>query len=114
MMRKIIIFLIIIPFSIGLITLAVANRSVVTLVLNPFSNADSAYSFKLPLFIMLLFCLMLGVLLGGISMWLAQSRHRKNAKALSKEVDRLKANSVNSQPKSTTIALPTHITLSDS
>ena len=88
-MRKILKLILIIPVAICILTIAVANRAPVILSLDPISAIDPIFSFKAPLFVILFLSLMLGLLIGGLSVWMAQGVHRKTAKNLNKEVSSL-------------------------
>ncbi len=87
-MRKILKLVFIIPVAICILTIAVANRSPIMLSLDPVS-VDPVFSFKAPLFVFLFLSLMIGILIGGFSVWMAQGVHRKTAKNLNKEVSSL-------------------------
>ncbi|MBS7544592.1 LapA family protein [Ancylobacter oerskovii] len=88
MLRRILTLVLILPVSIGLVMLAVANRHPVTLVLDPFAGALSA---ELPLFVVVLASLIIGVALGGITVWLRQGRYRKAARSAGREARRANA-----------------------
>ena len=69
MLRRFIWLLLAIPAAIFLVTLAVANRHAVRLVLDPFRPEAPVISMELPFFVYLFATLMLGVILGGIATW---------------------------------------------
>lgn len=73
--------LILLPFAIAMVSLAVANRHVVSLVLDPFSPTNPAFSVNVPLFVVIFGALMAGILMGGVMAWLKQGRHRKAARS---------------------------------
>ena len=90
--------LVLLPIAILIVLLAVANRQVVTLSLDPFSQTAPEFTTSLPLFAIIFAAVMLGVLIGGIGAWLAQGKHRRErrryrreANTLRSETDRLKA-----------------------
>lgn len=74
-------FLVLLPFGIAFVSLAVANRHVVPLVLDPFSPENPAFSVNVPLFWIVFGALMSGILIGGVMAWLKQGRHRKAARS---------------------------------
>ncbi|CUU43443.1 lipopolysaccharide assembly protein LapA domain-containing protein [Blastochloris viridis] len=66
------------PIGIALVVLAVANRAPVTLILDPFagSPAEAAYSWSVPLYLIVFATLVLGVILGGVASWWSTGRRR--------------------------------------
>lgn len=88
MLKRILTILIAFPAAAALITLAVANRHAVTLVLDPFNPSAPLVSLSLPFYIYLFAALTLGVILGGISTWTSQSHWRRQARAGAMEVRR--------------------------
>lgn len=72
--------IVLVPIAVILVVLSVANRHFVTLALNPFRPDDSLLSLSLPLFVFLFVALMLGVILGSLATWFAQSKYRKQAR----------------------------------
>jgi uncharacterized membrane protein (DUF106 family) len=80
MVMRFVKFIILVPIAIVLIVLSVANRHPVTLALNPFRPEDTVISLTLPLFVFLFIAVLVGVVLGSMATWLAQSKHRKRAR----------------------------------
>lgn len=91
MLRKIVAALILVPLAIVIIAFAVANRQIVTVSLDPFSSDRPAASVTLPLFALIIVLLIAGVLIGGVAAWLRQSKWRRNARRLEREVDQLRS-----------------------
>ena len=91
MLRRILLWLLTIPAALFLVTLAVANRHDVTLVLDPFNPQHPVISQTLPFYIYLFGALMLGVLLGGIATWMTQSKWRQTARRRTQEAMRWQA-----------------------
>lgn len=100
MLRKLLFLVVGLPLGIVLVVLSVANRASVTLILDPFaaSPAEAAYSWSVPLYLVVLATLVLGVILGGLASWWTTGRWRgaaRRARAhvllLQTEVDRLRA-----------------------
>ncbi len=79
-MRRIVWLLIALPAGLLLITLAVANRHEVQLMLDPFRPENPVLSIVLPFYVYLLASLMVGVRRGGAAMWLSQGRWRRSAR----------------------------------
>jgi uncharacterized integral membrane protein len=84
--RKIIAAIILVPLAIVIIAFAVANRQIVTVSLDPFSAEHPAASLTLPLFALVIVLLVIGVLIGGIAAWLRQSKWRRTARRLEREI----------------------------
>ena len=84
--RKIIAAVILVPLAVIIIAFAVANRQIVTVSLDPFSAEHPAASLTLPLFALVIVLLILGVLIGGIAAWLRQSKWRRTARRLEREI----------------------------
>lgn len=81
--------LIAIPVLLAIVLFAVANRQVIRVSLDPFTREAPQFFFDLPLFGLALIILAIGVVIGGVSAWLAQGRHRKAERRLRREVTRL-------------------------
>jgi uncharacterized integral membrane protein len=97
MIRRIVTALILVPFAIVVISLAVANRQSVIVSFDPFDPAHPAVTRALPLYLLMLMLLIGGVLLGGSAAWLRQGKWRRaarladaQARELRGEVDRLR------------------------
>ncbi len=85
MLKKIFNTLLLIPLTLVIVALAVANRHDVRLVLDPISPDTPLYALNAPFFVFLFGALLLGVLLGGIGMWLGQHKWRRAAQQRSRE-----------------------------
>ena len=88
MLRRIMWLLVAFPSGVLLVTLAVANRHEARLVLDPFRPEQPVVSVVLPFYAFLFGALLLGVLLGGLSMWMSQGRWRRAARLRSGEARR--------------------------
>ncbi|MXU64431.1 lipopolysaccharide assembly protein LapA domain-containing protein [Oceanomicrobium pacificus] len=72
------------------IFLAVANRGMVTLVLVPQAlKSVFPYDVTLPLFLVILFSVLLGLILGYLLEWLREHKHRREASQRKREVKKL-------------------------
>jgi uncharacterized integral membrane protein len=91
LLRRIIWFLIAFPAALLLVTLAVINRHDVRLVLDPFHPEAPLVSLVLPFYAYLLAMLLVGVLLGGIAMWMSQASWRRNARTQGRAAARWRA-----------------------
>ena len=86
MLRKIVTVLIVIPIMALIVLFAVANRTPVAISLDPFAGQPPMFAASIPLFVLLLIVLIAGVIVGGISSWLRQSRWRRRARRLAGEL----------------------------
>lgn len=86
MLRKIISALILLPVALAIVLFAVGNRAPVTVALDPFGGEPPMFTVAVPLFLLALIVLILGVIVGGISAWLRQSRWRSRARRLAGEL----------------------------
>lgn len=80
MIRKVAKALILIPLAIVIVSLAVANRQMVTVSFDPFDRAEPAFSLAVPLYVLILALIIAGVLLGGAAAWLRQGKWRWRAR----------------------------------
>lgn len=90
LLRRILLVLIVLPVSLALVALAVANRHAVPLMLDPFAR-DAALSVEVPLFVVVFAALILGVVLGGVAVWVRQGRYRRAARDAGREARRANA-----------------------
>lgn len=88
MLRRFVWFFLALPAAALLVTLALANRHGVRLVLDPFRPSDPAVSLVLPFYAYLFAALVAGVVIGGIATWMTQSRWRRSARQRAAEADR--------------------------
>ena len=80
MLRRVVWIAIGAPIAILLVTLALANRHGVRLVLDPFRPDNPVISLVLPFYVYLIGALLIGVVLGGIATWMSQARWRRSAR----------------------------------
>jgi uncharacterized membrane protein YciS (DUF1049 family) len=90
LLRKIVTFVVLVPLAVIIIAFAVANRQVVTVSFDPFSANAPAAAVTLPLFALVILLLIIGVLIGGLAVWLQQGRWRLTARRLERELQRLR------------------------
>ena len=91
MIRKIVTVCVLVPLAVLIVVFAVANRQMVVVSLDPFGSLDPAYAVRMPLFILIFVLLIFGVLTGGIAAWLRQSKWRRHARQLDRDVRALRA-----------------------
>lgn len=83
-LRRLLLILIVLPVSVGLVMLAVANRHPVSLVIDPLTGAGG-WSLEAPLFLVIFAAMIVGVVLGGVAAWFSQGRYRKAARRSARE-----------------------------
>jgi uncharacterized integral membrane protein len=91
MIRKAAAVLILLPIALAIVLFAVGNRGPVTVGLDPFASEPPMFAFAMPLFLLVLVTLILGVILGGVSAWMRQSRWRSRARRLAAELKAARA-----------------------
>ncbi|OYX13383.1 MAG: DUF1049 domain-containing protein [Rhizobiales bacterium 32-66-8] len=79
-MQRFLSLLIGIPVCILVVALAVANRKMVTVSLDPFTPETPALALSAPLFAVVFASLIVGVLIGGLVVWSGQGRFRREAR----------------------------------
>jgi uncharacterized integral membrane protein len=84
--RRFVAAVILVPLGVIIIAFAIANRQSVTVSLDPFSAERPAASLTAPLFALIIVLLVIGVVIGGIAAWLRQSKWRRTARRLEREV----------------------------
>ena len=90
MLRKVVTTFVVVPLGLVLVIFAVANRHAVTVSLDPFGSDAPALSATVPLFIVILLCLLIGVIVGGVAAWINQGRWRRAARRLDAEARALR------------------------
>ena len=85
MFKKFFNALILLPLALVIIAIAVANRHIVRLVLDPLSPDAPLFALEAPFFVYLFAAMLVGVLLGGIGMWFGQRKWRRAAQLRSRE-----------------------------
>jgi uncharacterized integral membrane protein len=91
MLRRALWIVVALPVAVLLITLAVANRHGVRLVLDPFRPEEPVLSIVLPFYAYLYGVLLIGILVGGAATWLTQARWRRTARRRAAEAQRWQA-----------------------
>ncbi|TCT10686.1 uncharacterized protein DUF1049 [Tepidamorphus gemmatus] len=88
MIHRLVQILITLPLAVLIIAFSVANRAPVRVSLDPFGSGDTALSVSVPLFLLVLGCLLVGVLVGGTAAWLSQGKWRRRARLSREEAAR--------------------------
>lgn len=90
-LKRILSLVVFVPIGIVLIVMAVANRQMVTLALNPFQPQDTILSVSAPFFVFIFVALLAGMLIGGFVTWWNQGRYRRQARVEAKEAQKWQA-----------------------
>jgi hypothetical protein len=77
-----------VPAAIVLLTLAVANRHGVRLVLDPFRPDEPVLFVMLPFYAYLIGSLLIGIVIGGFAVWVNQAGWRHAARRRGAEAER--------------------------
>lgn len=80
MVKRILNWLVLAPIALIVVVMAVANRGPVAVSFDPFNRDNAAASVVLPLFALVFVCLIIGVIIGGVAVWLRQATHRRRAR----------------------------------
>ncbi|MCZ8375406.1 MAG: LapA family protein [Beijerinckiaceae bacterium] len=88
-MLRLLKFLLLLPVAILLVLFGVANRQIVSLVIDPLSPPAEALRVSVPLFLFFFGTLAVGAVIGSMVTWFAQGRHRKAERQFRRECDRL-------------------------
>jgi uncharacterized integral membrane protein len=91
MLRRFVWLLIAFPVAVLLLMLAVANDHRVRLVLDPFRADDPVLFLVLPFYAYLFCALLIGVVVGGLTVWVTQGRWRRTARRRAAEAQRWRA-----------------------
>lgn len=106
-MRKLFSLFILIPIAIVLIVLSVANRHDVVFNLDPINPEQPFLAVTLPFFAFLFIALLAGMLLGGMSTWFTQGKHRKVARDSKREMLKLQREAEAQKAETAKTAAPT-------
>lgn len=87
LIRKIMGWIVLAPVALGALALAVANRAPVVLTWNPFEAGDGL---EVPLFVLAFAAFVLGTLAGGLTVWTAQGKWRREARRQRAEIRQLR------------------------
>lgn len=88
MLKRIVLLLVAFPVAAFLVTLAVANRHLARLVLDPFRPENPVIAIELPFYVYLFGALLIGVVAGGVSVWMSQGHWRHTARVRTQEARR--------------------------
>jgi uncharacterized integral membrane protein len=86
MLRKIVSWVILLLITAVVVSFAVANRNDVTVNLDPVGITKPPLTASLKLWVLALGMVILGVIIGGVAVWLRQGRWRRSARTLDREV----------------------------
>jgi len=90
-LKRIVTVLVAFPVAILLVALAVINRHEVRMVLDPFKPQAPSLAIELPLYFYLFGAIFIGMIVGGLAVWMGQGRWRRTARQRAQEVRRWQA-----------------------
>ncbi len=101
MIKRVVMWFVLVPFGLILALFALANRQVVQIGIDPISPETPFWGpIEVPLFVVIYAALLLGVLLGGVGDWLNQGKHRKAERQLRRDLNKIQKESApKQQPK---------------
>jgi uncharacterized integral membrane protein len=99
MMRTLLTAVVLAPLGILILLFALANRQWISVSLDPFSAQDPAVTVSLPVFFVVLFALMAGVVIGGAATWLSQAKWRRAARRHRAALRRVLSESAPTKPR---------------
>ena len=84
--------LVIVPIAALILAFAIANRQIVPVSFDPFSDPGASSALlAAPLFILLFLTLILGTFVGGIAAWLSQGANRRRLREARDDAERWRA-----------------------
>ena len=96
-----------VPVAILLVAFAIANRQMVKVSFDPFSDPSaSASSVVVPLFVLLFIALIVGTFLGGVATWIGQGRRRRRLRLLEDDVEELRLQLLRYREGPPTVTVP--------
>jgi uncharacterized integral membrane protein len=90
-LRRILSWIVGLPIAIVVIAFVVANRQWTRLSLDPFSSTSPAFSIEMPLWVLFVFGVFIGILVGWSACWFAQGKYRKLARDRAREIVQLQS-----------------------
>jgi len=88
--KRLVAWLVLIPFCILLVLFTLANRQIVLVRFDPFvSDPAILPALEVPLFLIIYFMLLIGVILGGVATWFAQGGQRRQKRLWRKKAKQL-------------------------
>lgn len=110
-MRRFLRWLVGLPVAVLVIAFAIANRQWTRLSLDPFSSTSPVLSIDMPLWLLFIVGVFIGILVGWVGCWFAQSKHRKLARDRGREIAQLQRDAENTLPESNDQAIAPSIGL---
>ena len=89
-MKTVLKWLLLTPLGLILLGLAVANRDMVRVVLDPLPGNGPLFETQAPLFLVAFATAILGIVAGSLVTWWSQGRHRRAARLARAESERLR------------------------
>jgi len=89
--RRLLNWFVLLPLAVVIVLFAVANRTWVTVSLDPFEGKESPLTLYVPLFIVIFAALIVGIVIGGLASLARQWRLWRASRAAQDELARMKA-----------------------
>lgn len=87
MIKRVVMWFVLVPFGLILVIFALANRHIVQIGIDPISPQAPFWGpMELPLFVVIYLSLLVGVVLGGAGGWFSQGKHRKAERQLRRDL----------------------------
>ena len=102
-MRSVLRWAVYLPLALAILWFAMANRGSVPVSLDPFQTGNlAAYTFEVPLFLVVMAAMAIGVVAGGLASWLSHASVRRAARVA--RADAAKAKSELDKMRATALA----------
>ncbi|GLQ17161.1 LapA family protein [Maritalea porphyrae] len=89
MIKRMVMWFVLIPLGLLLAVFALANRHIVQVGIDPIAPQTPFWGpVELPLFVVIYVALLCGVILGGVGGWFSQGKHRKAERQLRRELNK--------------------------
>ena len=90
MIKRVVMWFVLVPFGLILALFALANRQTVEIGIDPISPETPFWGpVEVPLFVVIYAALLAGVVLGGVGDWLNQGKHRKAERQLRRDLNKM-------------------------
>ena len=90
MIKRVVMWFVLVPFGLLLALFALANMQVVQVGVDPISPQNPFWGpIEVPLFVVIYCALLFGVVLGGVGGWFGQGKHRKAERQLRRDLNKM-------------------------
>jgi uncharacterized integral membrane protein len=85
-MKRFVAWLFGLPLTIIMVAFAVANRQLVTVSLDPFSQTDPSFAMNVPMWVLFYAGILVGIIAGWFCAWFGQARWRRASRKAESEL----------------------------